>query len=275
MHRHNFSRKGRRTPHPKGRKPESERAKGLAPEHGLARWLSKMGFASRTDAAKLIRAGRVTVDGAVVRDPERRTDARAEAISVDGRPLVSRERLYYAMHKPVGPVTTASDPEGRETVYDLLPPFDAWIFPVGRLDAATSGLLLFTNDAVLSNAVSGDRSEVAKRYEVTVRGAIEDAALDALRTGIDIRREDGTLYRTRAAEVERLGAGRLALTIREGKNRQVRRMLGAAGHDVIGLHRTRIGPLALGDLPVGATRALSKAEVAALRAAAGEAEKRG
>ncbi|HVY62964.1 MAG TPA: pseudouridine synthase [Planctomycetota bacterium] len=235
---------------------------------GLARCISKLGFASRTDAARLIRAGRVSVGGVVVRDPERRTDPAREAIALDGRPLAARERLYYAMHKPAGPVTTWSDPEGRETVYALLPEFDAWIFPVGRLDAETSGLLLFTNDAGFADAIAGDRSSVEKRYEVTARAPLPDAALEALRGGVEIAREDGSRYRTRPAAVERLGPARLAIAISEGKNRQVRRMIAAVGGAVARLHRTRIGPLDLGDLPEGATRVLSRAEVDALRAAA-------
>jgi 23S rRNA pseudouridine2605 synthase len=270
VHRHDFSRKSRRNPHPKGRRDAPAAGPKL---HGLARCISKLGFASRSEATRLIRAGRVSVGRAAVRDPERPTDPAREAIAIDGRPLGARERLYYAMHKPVGPVTTCFDPEGRETVYDLLPPFDAWIFPVGRLDAKTSGLLLFTNDSAFADALAGDRFKVEKRYEAVVRGFPSEAALESLRAGVEIAGEDGAPVRTRPARVEALprasrGNGRVAITIREGKNRQVRRMLAAVGHEVMELRRTRVGPLELGDLPCGATRALSLGEVEALLAAA-------
>jgi 23S rRNA pseudouridine2605 synthase len=202
-------------------------------------------------------------------------DPSREAVLLDGRPLVARERITLALHKPEGPVTTLSDPEGRETVYHLLPELEGWVFAIGRLDAQTSGLLLFTNDAALADLVAGDRSRLEKRYEATVRGVPSDEALARLAAGVEVRLEDGSRYRTRPARAERLpsppgasGRGRLALTIVEGKNRQVRRMCAALGHEVTALRRTRIGPIELGDLALGACRALSPAEVEALREAA-------
>jgi 23S rRNA pseudouridine2605 synthase len=237
--------------------------------HGLARWLSKLGFASRTEAARLVAAGRVTVDGRPARDPERRTDPRRETIAVDGRAVRARAPLFFAMHKPAGVITTFSDERGRRTVYDLLPRLDAWVFPVGRLDAETTGLLLFTNDTRVGEALTNERYHVEKRYEVLAAGALAAEAAARLRGGVEIADARGGRVRTLPARCEvleaRADATRLALTIREGKNRQVRRMLEAVGHPVLALHRTRVGPIALGSLAPGAVRALAPAEVAALR----------
>ncbi len=186
------------------------------------------------------------------------------------------ERTYLAMHKPAGVVTTFDDPQGRKTVYDVLPPEvagGAWVFPVGRLDAKTSGLLLFTNDAALGEGLQNPETglpHVEKRYELKVKGEVAPEALERLRRGVEL--DDG--YRTRpaiACDVLRTSPGStwLALTIVEGRNRQVRRMLEAVGHEVQKLRRTRIGPLELGELASGATRPLTRGEVRALRRAAG------
>jgi len=238
----------------------------------IARLLSKLGISSRAEAGRLCAQGRITLDGRRVSDPDTRVDPARADLRLDGRPVAAREPLHYALHKPVGAVTTFSDPEGRETVYQLLPELDAWIFPIGRLDAETSGLLLFTNDGALADVVAGDRSRTEKRYEATVRGLPSSEAIARLRAGVEIRLEDGAPYRTRPALVEALppaaGApsrGRLAITLTEGKNRQVRRMCAAIGHEVTALHRTRIGPVDLGDLSVGGTRRLTRDEVDALR----------
>lgn len=256
-------------------RPASRRPRGATPSgtHGLARWISKLGAASRTQAARLVAEGRVSVDGLVARDPERRTDPRRETIAIDGRPLARRAPIHLVLHKPAGVITTASDERGRPTVYDFLPPLGSWVFPVGRLDADTTGLLLFTNDTRLAEALTNERSHVEKRYEVLAAGALDPADAARLARGVDIPTEGGRVYRTLPARCEILareaGVTRLALTIREGKNRQVRKMLEAIGHPVLALARTRFGPLRLGDLAPGAVRPLAPEEVAALRAAVG------
>jgi 23S rRNA pseudouridine2605 synthase len=258
------------------RPPKRTRRPPPAPRgHGLARCLSKLGFASRADAARLVAAGRVTVGGRVIRDPDRRTDPARETIAVDNRPVRAVQPIYLAMHKPVGPITTWSDERGRRTVYDLLPPLASWVFPVGRLDAETSGLLLFTNDTRVGEALTGARYRVEKRYEVLARGVLAEEDIARLRAGIEIAGEGGERLRTLPARCEvlerRPGATRLSLAIREGKNRQVRRMLAALGHPVLALHRTHVGPVALGALAPGATRPLTAEEVRALRALAARA----
>ncbi len=239
-------------------------------KHGLARALSKLGVCSRTEAARLIAAGRVTVGGRVERDPDRRTDPGREPIAVDGAPVHAAEPVVLVMHKPVGLITTRRDPDGRPTVFSILPPdLDAHLAPVGRLDADTSGLLLFTNDTRLADGLASGDGRVEKRYEATVRGRVGEAALARLRAGLTIDLPGQRSHATRPAGCEVLAsegaATRLALTLTEGKNRQVRRMLAAVGHEVVALRRTRIGPLDLGDLPEGAVRRLAPGEVAALR----------
>ncbi|MBI4612443.1 MAG: rRNA pseudouridine synthase [Planctomycetes bacterium] len=224
----------------------------------MARVLSKLGIASRTEAAEWIRAGRVSVAGRVVRDPERPTAASGEEIRIDGGRLATARRVYRAFHKPSGVLTTRADPRGRPTVYDRLPGDGTWVFPVGRLDGPTTGLLLFTNDSAFSEIVTA--GGVPKTYEARVKGRMTDEAMEALRRGVSL--DDGP---TAPAEVEILSRTgsytTLRLTIREGKNRQVRRMCRAVGHEVVKLVRVAIGPVGLGDLPEGAARELSPAEV--------------
>jgi 23S rRNA pseudouridine2605 synthase len=248
--------------------------------HGLVRWISKFGFASRTEATRLVTAGRVTVDGRVERDPERRTDPDVEAIAVDGRILTRRQPLYLAMNKPAGAITTYSDELNRRTVYDFLPDLDGWVFPIGRLDAQTTGLLLFTNDTRLGDVLTNERYHVDKRYEALVEGTLEESAAARLERGIEIAVEERGRYVTRPARCQVLArladppATRIALTIREGKNRQVRKMLQEVGHPVLELKRTRIGPVALGGLPIGQTRPLAGAEIEALKRLVREADRR-
>ncbi len=269
--------------------------------HGLARVLSRFGLVSRNEAARWIEGGRVTVDGTVVRDPERRTDPRRERIAVDGSPVRAARKLYYVMNKPVGVLTTTRDPQGRQTVYDVLreaiktpgrapgvgPPrsIDApsnrsgiqdsepgrdlpWLQHVGRLDAMTLGLLVFTNDTAFGDLLAGRSSVIPKTYEVKVRGAMPAEAVERLRRGVTL--ENG--LRTLPAETRVLKANEgttwLEITLQEGMNRQVRRMCGAVGHEVVKLRRVRIGPIALDDLPAGAVRPLARKEVDAVRALA-------
>jgi 23S rRNA pseudouridine2605 synthase len=228
----------------------------------LVRLLSKAGLCSRTVAAEWIRAGRVTVAGVVVRDPERLVAERKD-VRVDGRRLVAPERCYWALNKPRGIVTTRSDPGGRATVYALLRRLETWVVPVGRLDRDTTGLLLLTNDTAFADRVTNPDSHVEKTYRATVRPRLSDEALDRLRAGVVLA--DGP---TRPAKVSRISdrgpTSLIEITITEGRNRQVRRMVQEVGAKVERLARISIGPVSLGDLPAGGLRRLSAAEVRAL-----------
>ncbi len=228
----------------------------------LAKYLAHAGVASRRAAEALIGEGRVCVDGERVLDPARDVDERA-LVSVDGRALSGAEaRVAYALNKPVGVVSTARDTHGRRTVLDLLPARGARLYPVGRLDADTSGLILLSNDGELANRLTHPRHEVPKTYRALLGGgAVAEETLRRLRAGVEL--EDGV---TAPARVRRLGAHELELTIHEGRNRQVRRMCAAVGYPVRELRRERFGPLALDGLGEGEHRRLSERELAALRA---------
>ncbi|MDX6696863.1 MAG: rRNA synthase [Solirubrobacteraceae bacterium] len=230
----------------------------------LGKYLAHAGVASRRAAEDVIRAGRVTVAGEVVTDPARDVDS-SSGVAVDGRPLEGPEqRVTYLLHKPAGVVSTARDTHGRRTVIDFVAD-QARLYPVGRLDADSTGLILLTNDGELAELLTHPRHEVPKTYEATVAGApVSERALRALREGVEL--DDG---RTAPARARRLAPDRIELTIHEGRNRQVKRMCEAVGHRVRALHRTRLGPLRLGDLAVGGVRRLSGAEVERLRKAAG------
>jgi pseudouridine synthase len=239
----------------------------VKPSISLARALSKFGVSSRSEAVLLIEAGRVQVRGRVVRAPALRIDPRHDRVVVDGRAVGDiQEPLVLALHKPRGYITSRTDPGGRATVYALLGDVGRWVFPVGRLDRDTSGLLVLTNDHRLGERLTDPRHHVPKTYNARVRGVPDGEALRVLRTGVPLR--EGTL--TRPAQVRLLGASRggstwLEIVLTEGKNRQVRRMCEAVGHDVLDLVRVRIGGLALGDLPPGQWRRLSAAEAQALQ----------
>ncbi|HEY4450223.1 MAG TPA: pseudouridine synthase [Solirubrobacteraceae bacterium] len=228
----------------------------------LGKYLAHAGVASRRAAEQMILAGRVSVAGETVTDPARDVDEDS-AVAVDGRPLAGPEaRVLYAVHKPVGVVSTARDTHARTTILDLLPPGGLRLYPIGRLDADSSGLILVSNDGELANRLTHPRFEVPKTYRARIAGApISRAALQALRAGVEL--EDGP---TAPATVRRLDADRIELRIHEGRNRQVRRMCAAVGHPVLELVRTGFGPLSLGDLGVGAHRLLSAAETERLRA---------
>jgi 23S rRNA pseudouridine2605 synthase len=229
----------------------------------LAKYLAHAGVASRRAAETLIVAGRVRVDGEQVCDPARDVDS-GNRIEVDGRAIAGAEpRVVYAVHKPVGVLSTAHDTHGRPTVVELVGE-GRRLYPVGRLDADSSGLILLTNDGELANILTHPRYGVSKTYRVRVAGGpVQDGALRALRGGLSL--EDGP---TGPAEVRRLRADELELTLREGRNRQVRRMCEAVGHRVLSLRRVRLGPVGLGDLAPGSHRRLGKVEIAKLRAAA-------
>ena len=257
------------------RRPDDVRARrsGRALKPGaavsLARALSKFGVCSRREAERWIEAGRVEVNGALERAPGRFIDPVQDAVRVDGR-RVSDEtpRVVIALHKPKGLVTTRVDPGGRPTVYDALRAVPHWVFPVGRLDRESSGLLIFTNDHRLGERLTSPEAHVPKTYHARVRGLPDAEALSALREGL--RLEDGTL--TRPATVRVIGTARgkaagstwLELVLTEGKNRQVRRMGRAVGHEVLELVRVRIGRLGLGELAPGEWRELRPREIALL-----------
>lgn len=232
----------------------------------LDRLLSRAGLCSRTQAQAAIAAGRVTVNGRVVRDPEAWVDIVRDKVVFDGAPLQPRPKEVWALHKPTGYVTTTDDEHGRDTVYALLPEGMTWLAPVGRLDLESSGLLLFTNDTHLASDLIDPRSKLPKVYEVRCKGPLPDAVLARLRDGVAL--QDGM---TLPAGVERIDdddrSTRLRITLVEGRNRQIRRMLLAVGSRVQTLHRVRIGPLELGDHPEGLCRRLTEAEVETLRAA--------
>lgn len=229
----------------------------------LDRLLSRAGLCSRSEAQALVRAGRAQVNGRIVRDPETWVDPARDRVLVDGAPLRARGKEVWALHKPVGYVTTAADEMGRDTVYALLPEDATWLGPVGRLDRDSSGLLLFTNDSDLAHAITAPASKLPKTYEVRCKGPLRDDQLERLRSGVQL--PDGP---TLPCPVERLDddrSSRLRIVLTEGRNRQIRRMLQAVGSRVHTLHRVQIGPLLLGELPEGACRRLSADEVAALR----------
>jgi 23S rRNA pseudouridine2605 synthase len=235
----------------------------------LAKHLAHAGVASRRAAEALIAEGRVIVDGAVVTDPARDVTGE-EAIAVDGEAVRSTGgRVVYALHKPAGVVSTARDTHGRPTVVDLVPVAQR-LYPVGRLDADTTGLILLTNDGELAHALTHPRFEVPKTYRARLARSPSERALRALREGVEL--DDG---RTAPAQARAVGHHELELTIREGRKRQVRRMCAAVGLPVLALRRVAFGPLRLGQLAPGHHRRLSAAEIQRLRDAATPHPKRG
>jgi 23S rRNA pseudouridine2605 synthase len=229
----------------------------------LERIFSKAGLASRTDARGWIGAGRVRVNGKVVQNPDHWIDLDRDRVTLDGKPLRVAEKTYLVLYKPKGYLTTYRDPEGRPTVYDLLTDFGAWLSPVGRLDLDTSGLLLLTNDTDFAEHVTNPESKARKTYQVKASTLLTDEQLERLRRGVEL--SDGP---TRPAEVRRLrDSGKythIEMTITEGRNRQVRRMLEAVGSKVLKLVRVAIGPIRIGELQIGKWRKLTEEEISAL-----------
>jgi len=228
----------------------------------LARYLAHSGVASRRGAEGLVKEGRVTVGGEVVTDPAVDVDAR-RAVAVDGAAVSPEATAVYAVNKPAGVVSTVRDTHGRPTVTSLVPS-ERRLYPVGRLDADTTGLMLLTNDGELANLLTHPRYEVPKTYRARVEPLrVSEGALGRLRDGVEL--EDGV---TAPARTRQLRPGTLEITIREGRKRQVRRMLEAVGHRVVSLERVAFGPLPLRGLAQGGHRRLSEPEVQALRDAA-------
>lgn len=231
----------------------------------LQRLLSSAGLASRREAEGWITAGRVSVNGVVVTELGAKADPDVDDVCVDGRPVRPPvERTVVALHKPSRVMTTKRDPEGRPTVMELLPPELRHLWPVGRLDFDTSGLLLLTDDGDLSDSLTHPSREVWKVYEALVEGTPLDETLAQLAAGVVL--DEGT---TSPARVRRLAPDRVEIAIHQGWNRQLRRMLDAVGHPARKLRRLAVGPVVLDLLPVGDWRRLDPAEIARLRAVAG------
>jgi 23S rRNA pseudouridine2605 synthase len=229
----------------------------------LDRVLSKAGIGSRTETRRWIGAGRIAVNGKKIQTPDFWVDLDHDRVTLDGRPITTQQKIYLLLNKPKGYLTTYKDPEGRQTVYDLLQAIDEWIFPVGRLDQDTSGLLIMTNDTDFGDRVTNPESKVPKTYLVKSSLLLSDAQLDQLRAGVVL--SDGP---TRPAIIERIRDSArytfFEITITEGRNRQVRRMVEALGAKVLKLVRVKIGPIALAGLEIGKHRELSRPEILAL-----------
>lgn len=236
----------------------------------LPKLLARAGLGSRRASEQLIAAGRVTVDGEVVADPSRQVDPARSVVRLDGRLVrVPTAHRYVLLNKPAGLLTARRDDYGRRTVMELLPEeWHGYVFPVGRLDKDTTGLLLLTSDGDLAYRCLHPSHHVPKTYRVTVAQAPSERTLRQLRQGVEL--EDGL---TAPAEVWLKQSGsegaKVEITIHEGRNRQVRRMFGAVGHPVLALERLSMGPLTLGNLPPGQWRELSEREVQRLREACG------
>jgi len=230
---------------------------------GLARALSKLGFCSRSKAFAIIRSGRVRVNGSITKNPESPVRLGKDRLEVDGEPIVSAEFVYLAMNKPRGIVTTASDEKGRETVYDCLPENLPWVGPVGRLDKASEGLLLLTNDSEWGARILAPETHLEKTYHVQVDRVADDELLAAIVGGV---RVDGDCLRAQRARMLRHGAKNswIEIVLDEGKNRQIRRILEGLGIEVQRLVRVAIGPLELGKSAKGEVRTLSLAEKVAI-----------
>ncbi len=237
----------------------------MRPLKTLERVFSKAGLGSRTDARSWIGSGRVRVNGKVVENPERWVDLEKDRVTLDGKPLKAAEATYILLYKPKGYLTTWRDPEGRPTIYDLSADAGTWLSPVGRLDLDTSGLLLLTNDTDFAERITNPDHKVPKTYQVKASTLLSDEQIERLRSGVEL--SDGP---TRPAKVSRLRDGpkhtHLEITITEGRNRQVRRMLEAVDSKVSKLVRTAIGPIRIGDLVIGKWRHLTEEELRSLGA---------
>lgn len=227
---------------------------------GLARALSKLGFCSRAQAFALIREGKVRLNGATPRNPETPVRLGVDRVEIAGKHVGAAEKVYIVMNKPRGIVTSAADEKGRETVYSLLPEGEGWLAPVGRLDRASEGLLLLTNDSEWAARITDPATHLEKRYHVQIGAKADDRLIEALERGVETPK--GEVLRAKQVSVLRTGEKNswLEMVLEEGKNRQIRRMLEARGIDVLRLVRVAIGPLQLGELGKGAHRELSVEE---------------
>jgi pseudouridine synthase len=226
----------------------------------LQKFLSQAGVASRRSSEELIVGGRVSINGRIATELGVRVDPRKDDVRVDGKRIRPAKSQWYALNKPRGFMSTRSDPEGRRTLYELVPAPMHRLFYVGRLDFDSEGLVLLTNDGDTAHRLLHPRYGVDREYDVELKEQIDDTALEQLRRGVQL--DDG---RARAHTVRRKGGRRVVLTLREGRRREVRRMFAELGYDVIRLRRVRYGPIRLGDLPTGEWRELDERELDALR----------
>src|SRR5262245_52925500 len=237
----------------------------------LQKILAAAGIASRRKSEELILAGRVTVNSAVVTELGTKADLATDKITVDGKPLSAPQRhLYFLLHKPKGYVTTVSDPEGRPTVMDLLGKIPERVYPVGRLDYASEGLLLLTNDGDLAQNLTKAGEHMPKTYNVKISGRPQEKSIERLRQGITIPLEDGRRVKTSPAKIRLIDDAPnpwYEVTLIEGRNRQIRRMFQQVGFLVEKIKRVQFGPLKL-DVPSGKFRPLSSREVALLKSTA-------
>lgn len=227
----------------------------------LARALSKLGVLSRSEATKAILAGRVSCNGKTYNNPEFRVDPKKDKLALDGKPLDRRpSRVYLMLNKPRGLVTTRKDEKGRATVFDCLKSVETYIFPVGRLDAESEGLLLFTNDSQFAESVTNPLARVPKKYEVELNRPLQKGEIFKLAVGVAF--PDGSIAKPVSVQPIDGETGRkLEIVLEEGKNREIRRICQAAGFEVLRLLRTQIGNLPLGELAPGEFRTLSPSEL--------------
>jgi 23S rRNA pseudouridine2605 synthase len=226
----------------------------------MARALSKLGYCSRSAARRLIIEGRVRLNGRVERDPEAPLQITKDRLQVDGKEITAARKIYLMLNKPRGVVTTVRDEKGRDTVYSLLKQQDRWLAPVGRLDKASEGLLLLTNDSGWAAEITTPESHLDKTYHVHIRSRVDDEMLARLTAGV---RESGELLKAKRVRLLREGQKNcwIEVVLDEGKNRHIRRMFAALGIEVLRLIRVAIGELRLGDLAKGTGRELTPQEV--------------
>jgi 23S rRNA pseudouridine2605 synthase len=236
---------------------------GNIPRTGVARALSKLGFCSRTQAVSLIQSGRVRLNQRIVRDPETPVRLGKDRIEVDGKQVDPAGKVYLMLNKPRGLVTTRSDEKGRKTIYSLLPDHSEWLAAVGRLDMASEGLLLLTNDSSWGARIASPETHIEKTYHVRIDAVADQELLDRLCEGVD---SEGDFLAAKRAGILRLGKKNswLEIVLDEGKNRHIRRMLSELGIEVLRLVRVAIGPVKLSDLPKGKSRPLRSEEKEAL-----------
>jgi 23S rRNA pseudouridine2605 synthase len=248
----------------KRRTPQLRTKNGSQEKTGLARAISKLGYCSRSQAVMEIEAGHVRVNGLLRTNPETPIFLRKDKITINGNAIASAAQVYLMLNKPRGLVTTASDEKGRNTVYSCLPKNLPWLAPVGRLDQASEGLLLFTNDSAWAARITAPESHLDKTYHVQISRVASESLLASLMTGITT--PDGELLRVRVVRLLRAGEKNswLETVLDEGKNRHIRRMLEHCGVEVLRLVRVSIGPLELGDLPKSSCRMLTQNEKLAL-----------
>ena len=248
------------------RRNSSAPSKPHGPRVGLARALSKLGLCSRSIAFAFIRSGKVRLNGATTRNPEAPVRLGKDRIELEGKPIQPARKIYLLMNKPRGLVTTASDEKGRDTVYSLLPADLTWLAPVGRLDKASEGLLLFTNDSAWAARITDPASHLDKTYHVQINAIPGAKLLASLEQGVLTK--SGETFGVKRVHLLRSGEKNswLEVILDEGKNRQIRRMLEALDIEILQLIRIAIGPLLLGDRPKGCTRPLTDVEIRLLSA---------